>query len=50
MSKFQDDPIVNKIEIVVLLGKVWVYSRKRESFERGRRENEFWRKKEYKNV
>ena len=29
MSKYHDDPTVNEYRIIVLLGKVWVYARKR---------------------
>ena len=36
--------------IVVLLGYVWMYARKIESFERGRRENGFKRKIEFRDV
>jgi len=39
VSKFQDDSMVNESKFVVLLGQVWVYAKKRESFEMGRREN-----------
>ena len=48
VSKFHYDLIVNEYEIVVLLGEVWVYVGKRDSFGRGRRESEFERKKEYR--
>ena len=40
--KFHDDPIVNESGIIILLGQVWVYARKREGFGRtnlGEREN-----------
>ena len=50
VSKFQDDPTVNESEIIVLLGQIWVYARKKEGFEKGRRENEFGRKKECRDV
>ena len=36
---------VNEFVIVVVMGHVWVYVRKREGFERGRMENEFERKR-----
>ena len=38
--------MVNESGTVVLLGQVWVYARKRKGFGRGRRENEFGRKRE----
>ena len=44
--KFHNDPMVNESMIVVLLRYVWVYARKRKGFKRGRRENEFERKRE----
>ena len=47
---FQDDPMVNKSEIVVLLGKVWVYAGKNEDFGRRRRKNEFGRKRKRRNI
>jgi len=50
VSKFQDDPTVTKSEIVVLLGRIWVYVGKREGFGRERRENEFERKQKHKNI
>ena len=34
MSKFQDDPMVNKFEIIVSLREVWVYVGKGEFWER----------------
>ena len=42
--------MVNEFEIVVLLRQIWVYARKRKDFERGRRENEFERKRERKDI
>ena len=48
--KFQYDPIINESGIEVLLGHVWVYAGKIKGFERGRRENEFGRKKERRGV
>ena len=39
--EFQDGPTVNEFEIIVLLGLVWVYAGKIDSFGRVRRENEF---------
>ena len=35
--KFHDDPTVNKSEIVVLLGQIWMYAGKREDFGREER-------------
>ena len=46
MFKFHDDLTVNKSEIVVLFRHVWLLTGKRESFERGKRENESKRKEE----
>ena len=43
MSKFQDNPMVNESGIVVLLGQIWEYARKKDNFWKGRRENEFER-------
>jgi len=40
-----DDLVVNKSGIIVFPGQVWVYAWKREGFGRGRRENEFEKKK-----
>ena len=42
--------MVKESAIVVLLRQIWVYAGKRESFERGRRENEFERKRERRNI
>ena len=39
--KFKDDPTVNKSEILVLLGQIWVYAGKRDDFGKGIRKNEF---------
>ena len=48
---FHDDPTtVNKSEIIVLQGLVWVYAEKRENFERGSRENEFERNIELSDI
>ena len=48
--EFQDGPTVNEFEIIVLLGLVWVYAGKIDSFGRVRRENEFERKRECRDV
>ena len=48
--KFHDDPTVNEFKIVVLLEHIWMYAGKIESFGRGRRENEFEKKRECKDV
>ena len=50
VSIFHDHPIVNRSVIIVLLGQVWVYARKKECFRRGKRENEFERKRERRDV
>ena len=42
--------MVGKSTLIVLLGPIWVYARKREGFGRGRRENEFGRKEECRDV
>jgi len=49
-AKLHDDPMVNKFGIVVLLGLVWVYAGKRKSFGRGRRKNEFERKRKRRDI
>jgi len=43
-------PTVNEYGIIVLLGHVWVYVGKRKGFRRGRRENEFERKRKHRDV
>jgi len=48
--KFHHNPVVNKSKIVVLLGHVWVYVGKRKDFGRGRKENEFERKRERRDL
>ena len=50
VSEFQGNPTVNKSGIIVLLGQFWVYVRKRVGFGRGRRENEFRKKKKCRDV
>jgi len=45
VSKFQEYPTINEYGSIVLLGRVWVYTRKREDFGRGKRENKFGRKR-----
>ena len=49
LFKFQDDSTVNKFGIVVLLKHVWMYAKKKD-LGRGKRENEFGKKREYKNI
>ena len=48
--QIQDDITVNKFGIIILLGWVWMYAGKREGFGRGRRENEYERKKERSDI
>ena len=43
--KFHNDPTVNESDVIVLLGQVWMYAKKKEDFGRGGRENEFERNK-----
>ena len=50
MSKFEDDPTVNKCRIVVLLRQVWLYAGKREDLGIGKEEHEFESKKECGNI
>ena len=45
MFKFHDDQMVKEFGIVVLPVQIWVYAKKREDFGRGRKENEFERKR-----
>ena len=45
LFKFHDDPTVNETGIIILLKQVWVYARKRESFEGERRGNEWGQEK-----
>ena len=42
--------MVNEFKIIILLEKVWEYAEKRNDFGRGRRENEFERKRELTNI
>ena len=46
MSKFQNYPTINKSGIVVLLKLIWVYTREKEDFGIGIREDE----KAYKHI
>lgn len=39
---------VTMSNIIVLLRQIWVYTNKRENFERGWRENKFGKNEEYK--
>lgn len=50
VSKFQDYPMVNKSEIVILLRHVWVYVEERKGLGRERREDKNERKRERRNV
>ena len=50
VSKFKDYPTVNEFEIIVLLGDIWVFARKKETFGTGKKENEFGRKRECRNI
>ena len=48
--KFKDDPTVKEYGIIYLLGQIWVYAGKRKGFGRARKENEFGRKRECRNI
>ena len=50
VSKFQDDPMVKEFSVIVLLRNVWVYIGRRENFGWERKENEFGRKEECRNI
>ena len=50
VSKFQDNPTVKDSEIVVLLRHVLLYAGKREGFGSEKKENEFGRKRECRNI
>ena len=49
-SKFHDYPTVNESEIVVLLGQIWVYEKKRVLREKEGRTNLGGRERERRNI
>ena len=50
VSELQDNPMINESGIIVLPRHVWVYTGKREGFERGKRNNKFERKRKCNNI